>query len=104
MGKRLSALSLSDIKKSLNKAGITGNVQSSQIIESVQQFLQSEFPKLPQNEVRAQSVRHDVLVVQVSHPTQAQILKDNQHKIIEYVKITSGTEISRIQFTIQSQY
>ena len=96
----LQALSAGDITKRLRKAGIAGQVVSSQAMEAFKLYVRSELPSGTDELCKPLFIRDKVLVVQTSSAAMMQALKDHQDAVIQFVQQSTGMQLERIQFRV----
>ena len=95
----MKALSNKDFSSRLQKAGISGAVAASQIVEATKLYISNEL-QYTEEQLQPVSVRHSVLVVKSSHPAYSQKLQERQDELMQYIHSSYGVTINRIQFII----
>lgn len=96
----LQPFSLHDIKRSLNKAGIAGAVQASQVVDAAKLFIASELPETIQGQLEPMSVRSGVLIIKTTSPALSQLLDERKEELFTYIEQVTQQRIQRIQFTV----
>lgn len=95
----LTSVSHKDIFKRLNRAGISGAIQATQVLQAATLFVASEFPELA-NDIEPLYVRDATLVLRCHNSVAAQLLKQRQAELQEYILQVSGTSIYQLYFKV----
>lgn len=95
----LTAVSNKDIFKRLNRAGISGAIQATQILQAAKLFIASELPELTDS-IEPLYLRETTLVVRCHNSVAAQLLKQQQQELLEYINQVSGIGITQLYFRV----
>ncbi|MDP3971055.1 MAG: DciA family protein [bacterium] len=96
----MQKLSNKDLMYQLNRAGITGAVKASQVMEAAELYIKSELPTINKTDLQPLFLRQGVLMVKSSSPALSQLLKDRERDILEFINQSTGSKVMRIQFKI----
>lgn len=94
----LQRLSHTDIVRQLNRAGISGSVQASQVLEAFRLYLQSEFPDTTEQECQPLFIRHHALIVRATSSELMQALRDREGDVLRYLTQATGVKVEKLQF------
>lgn len=94
----LQRLTENDIVKQLGKSGLAQGVRFSQALEAFRLYVQSELPEVTEGQIEPLFIRHNSLVVRTYVPAVAQLLKDKEADIIQFIEASSNIRVRDIRF------